>query len=479
MNSCLNPFWEEITPLIIKLLNEDVGHTEVGNQNSSRIVNAIDKLLNNSEEMNELEHLRIFQDGFRGDSINYDKISCAAKKAIEKCNECRKCWYCTNCSLNVYQKIIDRSLTVNTLPHDLSNYFSSKSQISFYKPFFSLQKNVTDISDSLFCLKGFSSSTPVFHSAVFSSQCSGGGFYINIHGIGIVIDPGVGFVNLMHNYGISINDVDIVIITHNHSDHCVDAPLLSSLNYDLNRYYSQNRKIFQVFNEPQLLPQHKIKWILDEDSKEMYKNIIKDCDCLSDYQNKEKSIGDVEEKILLSAIKTAHDNTISSYGIKIRSKYENHDFSIGYTSDTRFLETLPSFFDSVNILIFNISDIYKDDIKYYQPKFSHLGYSGSLKLINKIRSKPQLAIASEFCCTNGDFRTRIISKLFEETKANGFDGVIIPGEIGLKIQLPSMSCQCTICKRMIPIDKIIVTDPSFDYGALQYICERCTVKQLK
>ena len=479
MSSCLSYLWEEITPLIIKLLAEKTADTNEYQQNINRIFDIIEELLNSQNKSCELEHLKTFQICFKDENVDYAKISYYAKQALKKCEECKLCCYCTNCSASVYNKIIDKSLQVNTIPLNLMNYFSSKSQVSFYQPFFSLKKNISNINNSLFCLKGFSSSTPILRSAIFTGQCSGGGFYINFHGCGIVIDPGVGFVNLMHNYGISISDVDIVIITHSHTDHCVDAPLLSSLNYDLNRYYLQKEKIFEVFKEQQLLPQHKIKWILDETSKEMYKEVISDCSKLSDYLGKSQKISDSNNDIFLSSIRTQHDAKIKSYGIKIESKYSNENISIGYTSDTKFLQEFGEFYDSLDILIFNISDIYKDDIQYYSEKHSHLGYSGSLKLINSIQHKPKLALVSEFCCTNGDFRTKITSKLIDESKMNGFNGVIIPGEIGLKIQLPIISCQCTLCKRMFPIDQIIVTDSNYEYGTLQYLCRNCTINQLE
>ena len=42
----------------------------------------------------------------------------------------------------------------------------------------------------------------------------------------------------MHKNGIYINDIDIVIITHDHLDHNADAKVISSLLYDLNNYKS-------------------------------------------------------------------------------------------------------------------------------------------------------------------------------------------------------------------------------------------------
>lgn len=470
MNSCLKPFWEKVTPLIDELLKLETNSDE-RNQIICRIHNIIEEI----NAINQIEHLNIFQQAFKISNVTYEEIYKFTSLALEKCYSCRQCFCCTNCSKNVYNEIIDNSILINNVPKNLDSYFSAKSQISYYNSFFSFQKNWNDKSDSLTCLKGFSSSTPILHSAIFNNQCSGGGFFLNIHGRGIVIDPGVGFVDLMHKNGISITDIDIVIITHNHSDHCADAPLISSLNYDFNRYYKQNKSLYELFEKTELIPNHKIKWILDENSKDMYKDIIKNSSSLCECLNNEINLGNAENEILLSSIRTKHDDIISSYGIKITSLYSNRIFSIGYTSDTCYLETFEDFFDSLDILIFNISDIYKDDLQYYKSKHSHLGYSGSLKLIKKIKNKPKLAVASEFCCTNGDFRLRIIQKLINDSKKFNYEGFIIPGEIGLKIDLTNYFCQCTQCKKMVPFERITIANSNLEYGKLQYICDKCTI----
>ena len=472
MNSCLHPFWEKVIPLINELA-DTVTDDITKDEKTCKIYNMIDEL--NSK--GKIEHLEIFKKAFSSHPTSYEKIVECAKLAVKKSDSCGLCYSCSKCSQNEYEKIINKKIVFNEIPGDLIPYFSAKSQISYYNSFFEFKKEWDNKSDSLICLKGFSSSTPILHSAVFNNQCSGGGFFLNIHGIGIVIDPGVGYVDMMHKHGISVTDIDIVIITHNHSDHCADAPLIASLNYDYNRYYSQNKKLYALFKKENELPKHCIRWLLDDSSSSMLRNSINSEDVLllKDFEDIEYDLSFGENELKLSSIRTEHDSRISSYGIKLIFSYSNKSYSIGYTSDTRYLDTFPNFFDSLDILIFNISDIYKEDIQYYKQKRTHLGYSGCMTLIKSITNRPKLAIVSEFCCTNGDFRVRITKKLNEDSKLCDYNGWIIPGEIGLKISLKDYFCQCTQCKRMVPINKIVISNPSIEYGSIQYICEKCTI----
>ena len=60
-----------------------------------------------------------------------------------------------------------------------------------------------------------------------------------------------------------------------------------------------------------------------------------------------------------------------------------------------------------DILIFHISDIYEKDVRGTKQKNSHLGYDGSLHLLKGGDQQFRIAIASEFCCNNGDYRMKV------------------------------------------------------------------------
>lgn len=63
----------------------------------------------------------------------------------------------------------------------------------------------------------------------------GGGIYIKWRGTGLVIDPGINFMENMHMSGLGINDIDAVIVTHNHIDHNGDLITIDDLAFQFNK----------------------------------------------------------------------------------------------------------------------------------------------------------------------------------------------------------------------------------------------------
>ena len=99
------------------------------------------------------------------------------------------------------------------LPDMMSNYVSTRAKLKRYK----------NLDNRLVFLKGFSSSIPLIKQAVVDlSELEGGGMYLSYNGYGIVIDPGINFLQSFHSYGFSLQNIKCVIVTHSHIDHCAD-----------------------------------------------------------------------------------------------------------------------------------------------------------------------------------------------------------------------------------------------------------------
>lgn len=496
MNTCLSKLWEDICPKITELLNidyDDPRKSDLIIYINSQIDDLLDSLNNgkyykegefslfdldhNKKDDYNLAHLSELKAALSAFNINKDEFSEHIQKALELCIDCNLCYKCSNCALHIYQGICEKKIKYNSMSQELESYFSHRSQISHYLNYFDSQKKYASMENQLIFLKGFSSSTPALHSASFTHSCTGGGFYLNINGVGIVVDPGVGFVSSMHNHNISISDINRVIITHNHIDHNSDAPILSSLLHDYNRYILANEKIHTLFDKQNQL--HSIKWIVDNSSKSALSGKIENnnAEVLNDFLSNPVNIGTDDNPIMLSSIKTEHDSKIDSYGLKLTFSVDNKQMSIGYTSDTIFLDNFQKFFNSLDILILNISDIYSDDIRQFKPKHTHLGYSGSFKLLNCLTEKPTLAIVSEFCCTNGDMREQVVKKLVDDLRYNGYDKIILPGEVGMEFDLRSNDLRCSICNRFIPLEDITVVNSKHEFGELQFICKNCLISK--
>lgn len=365
-----------------------------------------------------------------------------------------------------------------SIPLNLEPYFSKDSQFHYYYESQSFIRDYRDIDNKFICLKGFSSSTPIVHSAVFNRECKGGGFFFRYNGYGIAVDPGIGFVSLMHQNNIFIDDINVVVVTHNHIDHNNDVRSLSALLHEFNSNKTRPLEFYNKFFDVDAPKEHKIKWIMDAKTIEsmqdiMENQVVHDLSTFTDWDNIDNN-----GSIKLASIKTKHikdnDNT---YGIKLKFEDEIHTPIWGYTSDTCFFDKLIDFFYESDVILFNISDIYIKDIQGIKQKNSHLGFDGSLKLLYGIKAK--LALATEFCCTNGDCRHEIVKELnnalneeLDKTKTNK-EMRIVPAETGLKISLSGKKINCSICKKLNDIECIKISRPEREYDQIKYICEDC------
>lgn len=490
METCLENLWEIIREPISEIFEKqehvvdkksDLAKKCDAAENSSRLINEffmdLEECFGKGRNKIKMpEHIASFQNSlneFCDNSINGVKEG--AKVAKELAMSCNLCAVCRGCSKKFYDSIIEQKMEEKSLPFELENYFLMPAQMYYYQQSMKGANEHFHLQDRLLCLKGFSSSTPTVHSVAFDAECTGGGLYINYRGLGIVIDPGIGFVNSMHKYGIYINNIDVVIITHDHLDHNADAKIISSLLYDLNNYNQRKGKIVKHVFELEKIKEHTITWIVDNGTKTMLRKNVKIIKSLSSYVGKKSQIVKGNKNIKLSAIRTQHiKDSEESYGIKLFMNYEE-PITIGYTSDTAFFPNLALFYSKTDILIFNVSDIYKKDVKGIKDKHSHLGYNGSTKLLKEI--KGELAIASEFCCTNGDFRLDLVNTLSKEIRKKSSLN-IIPGEIGLNIFIPKLQIECSICRKMVKRNDICVLSPQKEFGKIQYSCRRCAKKVL-
>ena len=73
----------------------------------------------------------------------------------------------------------------------------------------------SEYRSDLYILKKWSSSTPLMLQGIGKIKNMGGGIYIEWFGKGIVIDPGINFVQNLHAQKLSILNIDVVIVTHN------------------------------------------------------------------------------------------------------------------------------------------------------------------------------------------------------------------------------------------------------------------------
>lgn len=168
-----------------------------------------------------------------------------------------------------------------------------------------------DISDEnyLMILRRWNSYTPAMLTDLDSNV--GGGYFINWKGKGIVIDPGFDFLENFFNAGLVIEDIDAVIITHAHIDHCNDFESLLTLIYE----YNENvEKEYEVMIES-----------LNKKIKKSYESIEKE-------DKKANITKEIASNLSLDFISDL-SNLWINYD-KIRSKDIFNDVSIKFSKDT-------------------------------------------------------------------------------------------------------------------------------------------------
>lgn len=84
-----------------------------------------------------------------------------------------------------------------------------------------------DDHDQLLILRRWSSYTPLIRTR--EHRTVGGGYLLVWNSTVIAIDPGVGFVRNLHRYDYFVEDLDGIVMTHQHIDHVDDAEAILSI----------------------------------------------------------------------------------------------------------------------------------------------------------------------------------------------------------------------------------------------------------
>lgn len=363
------------------------------------------------------------------------------------------------------------------MPEYLRDYFTADTQFHYYAETEYSAKEYRRLDSRFVCLKSFASSTPLVNSAAFQNGNTGGGFFFRFNGRGIVVDPGINFAVSMHSNHIYIDDIDYVIVTHNHLDHNSDLQAISSLLHDYNRAKAKDTDFYKDFFPESNRNRHHIKWILDEGTKEASTSFLQgeDISLLSQYldcdgENRLWEGKDDEDYVTLNSIRTQHiAGCNDTYGIRIGFITKNQSTLWGYTSDTAYVDRFESFYSNCDALILNISDIYEKDVLMIKPKHSHLGFMGCANLIAS--TQPKISIISEFCCTNGDYRFEIVRALREQLVDS--QSIIVPSDQGMNISLFLSGIECTSCHSDAPIQSLRIVRPEKEYSRFKYLCPNC------
>lgn len=301
----------------------------------------------------------------------------------------------------------------------------------------------------LIILQRWNSYTP---HICLSGPLLGGGMFLHWEGTGIVIDPGVGFLSNFFIEGFSLEDIDLIICTHDHDDHTADViPLFSLLH--------RRVKAGSV---------HKVDLLLSAScfAKFEKEEILKSkyVDEVVELSPQPKGIWTYKKNPTIRIYPTRafhHDRLSNDYAIgllfDLKDRRGSH-LRAWYTGDTGFLgngnasanetniyeqtKNAPLKKSRMHLLIANIGSITaeefspltdpeeKGEISAKAFCEQHLGMNGVLRLLQLC--KPVLTVIAEFGEEIGYSRPDIAEIL------HGVEPccTVLPGDIGLKIVWP-------------------------------------------
>ncbi|SYZ71889.1 hypothetical protein TRIP_C20004 [Candidatus Zixiibacteriota bacterium] len=294
--------------------------------------------------------------------------------------------------------------------------------------------------NAFYVLSGLHSYVPTFG---VKRLHRGGGYYLRWQGSGIVIDPGFGFVNNFAESGLSLKEIDTIIITSSLLDHsCELESLLALFTYMRElRYGSESdRFMMETFLKDRIPPvDKKVRLILTPDAFEKYggfinkayhsiiKEIIELSDKQGEYEIKESLLWNRSCSIRLKPFKgviNTYSNIDKPFGFLLEMYQEDNDkpFRLGYTSDTQWINEIERHFANCDLLVGNIGPIEPIEFKSAGQRDtklspSHLGLYGCFRVMKFVR--PRLFLVAEVGRELYKLRGKLMGYFNSEKYQNG------------------------------------------------------------
>lgn len=312
-----------------------------------------------------------------------------------------------------------------------------------------------------------------------------GGIYLRWNGKGIVINPGMNFLENFHHQELHIKDIDYVIVTRNDTSAYSDIKGIYSINCQHNRISSSLHVIHYYLNQKAY---ENIAGFLKPCFKQE-RNTVHGLELYVDSPDLETL--NISEGISLSYFHTSNskksknrlptlneeNNEAPLSCLGIRLTLENlqtaHSLSIGFSSGAPWSSQLTNNLKGCDIIISAFEKTNSDDYNKIKYNNDCLGYYGTYTLVKEIQ--PKILLCNEFSGREGDIRMEVVKKIREELTKQNIKTVVLPGDIGLYLELDTLAIQCSISKTFVDNKKTLVVKSSESFGNLQYLSPNCFI----
>ncbi|MDF2577117.1 MAG: hypothetical protein K0S74_601 [Chlamydiales bacterium] len=311
-----------------------------------------------------------------------------------------------------------------------------------------------------------------------------GGFYLRWNRKGIVINPGMNFLQAFHQQQLYITDIDYVIITRDAMDSYADVKGIYDLNYQHNtiRGGSSNPHVINYYLTQEVFRN------LSSALKPNFKQERHMLHCLELYIDSpnEETIS-IAEDIHLSYFQTiladskTQKRTNTALGIRLdlftappREISKKADRAIGFVLGAGWSEACVAPLKDVDALIAGFDKTNADDYNKLQYQADCLGYYGTYSLFTELY--PKLLICCEFDGKDGDIRLEVIKKIRKDLLLKGqgnAEGIILPGDTGCYLNLQHLKMRCSVCNECVAPERIHVVKAQESFGSLHYLCPDC------
>jgi tetratricopeptide (TPR) repeat protein len=293
------------------------------------------------------------------------------------------------------------------------------------------------------------------------SRKASGGFYLRWNSKGIVINPGRHFLRHFHEQGLHICDIDYVIVTQENPEAYADIKEIHDLASQINKIGLEAKPIHYYLNQ-------KAYQELAQALKPTYKqarNTLHSLDLFIDSAELEKV--ELNHEICLHYFALSSDPRGPNHlGIRLDLRdAQGKEIYFGYVSGATSAPMAAQHLKQCDVIVGGFGNS-NDEGNHAES----LGYFGSLALMQE--ATPRLFLCTEFGGREGDTRIEIAKKLRAESQFLA-KTVVLPGDVGLLLDLEQHHVQCSFSQKWVSPGEIRALKSKEPFGKLAYLSSEC------
>ena len=302
-------------------------------------------------------------------------------------------------------------------------------------------------------LRRWNSHTPMLYEEL------GGAYFLRWQGKGVVFDPGCTFVNIFRRAHPSVHvnphcmdDIDLVIATHDHIDHCEELStliiLLRAFNKWIERDAERKRQKYQPRKIDLVLSYgvyYKCHTLLEHsDNRALLRTCCKILPMRGISQKRDHTNLGARYNFDLKVLKTRHREIMgddSGFGLRFNLGDGRSKFVLCDTGDTAYDKSLVEQYQEAYMLLLHVGTLERLP-KESTGKGEHLCFHGVVNILNQLKNKPKLVLLGEW---GQEFQIPGYRKRFTDfvRKYINIDVPILPADLGMRIRIPDCYVWCS------------------------------------